>query len=98
MNLQYHQATITPFEVAALHNLIAKADEGQDKEIACKWLNYVRSGLYAEWQALPNGNHLKEVYRDMTWQWDDQDLAGLSNTLTPEEVRAIGNDMDATNE
>ena len=36
MNLHYHQTLITPFEVGALHNLIARAEDGPDKGRATK--------------------------------------------------------------
>ena len=91
MSLQYHQTLITPFEVAALHNLIAKADEGQDRDTAYRWLCHARSGLFAEWQALPDGHHLKHAYADQVWTWDDQDLDSIpeENRVSPEEVRAL---------
>lgn len=91
MSLQYHQTLITPFEVAALHNLIACADEGQDRDIAYRWLCHARSGLYAEWRALPEGHHLKDAYSDQVWQWDDQDLASIpkDRLLSPEQVKGL---------
>lgn len=92
MSLHYHRTLITPFEVRALHNLIARAEEGPDKEIAYRWLCQARSGLFAEWQALPDGHHLKDAYRGEAWQWDDRDLASIpeDRLVSPEEVRAIG--------
>ena len=92
MSLHYHQTLITPFEVGALHNLIARAEDGPDKEVAYRWLCQARSGLFAEWQALPDGHHLKDAYRDEVWQWDDQNLAAVPDSLrlSSEEVRAIG--------
>lgn len=95
MSLQYHQTLITPFEVAALHNLIASAEEGPDRDTAYKWLAYARSGLFEAWQALPDGHHLKEAYRDQTWTWDDQDLARIPDDrlVSTEEVRSIGEDL-----
>ena len=92
MTLQYHQTLITPFEVGALHNLIARAEEGTDKEVAYRWLCHVRSSLFTEWQALPDGHHLKDAYRDEVWKWDDQDLASIpkDRLVSTEEIRAIG--------
>ena len=95
MSLQYHQTLITPFEVAALHNLIAHAEQGPDRDTAYRWLCHVRSGLFAEWQALPVGHHLKDAYREEVWTWDDQDLASIpeDRLVDPEEVSRIGEDL-----
>jgi len=95
MSLQYHQTLITPFEVGALHNLIATAPDGPDREIAYRWLCHARSGLYEEWCALPPGHHLKDAYRKEVWQWDDQDLASIpkDRLVSQEEVRRIGEDL-----
>lgn len=92
MSLQYHQTLVTPFEVAALHNLIACAEAGPDKDVAYRWLCHARSGLYEEWRALPNGHHLKEAYAEQVWQWDDQDLASIpeDQLVSPEKAREIG--------
>jgi hypothetical protein len=92
MSLQYHQTLITPFEVAALHNLIARAEQGPDRDTAYRWLCHARSGLYEEWKALPDGHHLKEAYRDVVWTWDDQDLAAIpeDRLVDPDTVRSIG--------
>ena len=100
MSLQYHQTTITPFEVAALHNLIARADEGQDQAIAYKWLTHARSGLFAEWIALPDGHHLKEAYRDEVWTWNDEDIASIpdQNRVSPNEVRSIVDELEVVDE
>jgi hypothetical protein len=96
MSVQYHQTLITPFEVRALHNLIARAEGGPDKQVAYRWLCHARSGLFAEWQALPDGHHLKDAYRDEVWQWDDQDLASIpeDRLVSPEDLPAIGEDID----
>ncbi len=95
MSLQYHQTLITPFEVAALHNLIASAEQGPDRTTAYRWLCHARSGLYAEWAALPKGHHLKDAYSDEVWTWDDQDLAAIpeDRLVSSEEVRSIGEDF-----
>ena len=96
MTLQYHQTLITPFEIGALHNLIARAEEGTDKEVAYRWLCHVRSSLFTEWQALPEGHHLKDAYRDEVWKFDDQDLASIPQyrLASPDEVRSIGDSID----
>lgn len=96
MSLQYHQTLIAPFEVAALHNLIARAEQGPDRDTAYRWLCHVRSGLFAEWQALPEGHHLKEAYKDEVWTWTDEDLAAIPDDrlLSTEEVRSIGQEID----
>lgn len=75
MSLHYLPTTVTPFEVAALHNVIATAPEGDDKQTAYRWLCHVRSELFSQWQALPDGHHLKDAYREDVWTWDDQDIA-----------------------
>ena len=33
------------------------------------------SSIYNVWLALPDGDHLKEAYRDKVWTVDDTDLA-----------------------
>ena len=58
-----------------LHEVIAIADDGAAKKAAYRWLAYARSGLYEQWQKLPDGHHLKEAYRDDVQTWDDQDIA-----------------------
>ena len=75
MSLHYLPTTVTPFEVAALHAVIAAAKEGDDKKTAYRWLCQVRSALFAKWQQLPDGDHMKEAYREAVWTWDDQDIA-----------------------
>ena len=90
--MQYHQTLVSPIEVQALHNLIARAADSPDKEVAYRWLCHARSGLFAEWQALPDGHHVKEAYRDEAWKWDDQDLASIpeDQLVSPADVAAIG--------
>jgi hypothetical protein len=58
-------------------------------------LCHARSGLYAEWAALPDGHHLKDAYREEVWKWDDQDLASIpkDRLVSQEEVRQIGEDL-----
>lgn len=82
MSLHYLLTTVTPFEVAALHNVIAAAPDSDDKQTAYRWLCHVRSELFREWRALPDGHHLKDAYRNDVWTWDDQDLAA-PRTVTP---------------
>lgn len=96
MSLHYHHTMVTPFEVAALHNLIAQAEEGPDRDTAYRWLCHARSGLYAQWRALPDGDHLKAAYADQVWQWDDQDLAAIpaAQLMTPEQVRELARDLE----
>jgi hypothetical protein len=36
------------------------------------------SAIYNVWNDLPNGNHLKEAYRDRIWTVDDTDLEYLN--------------------
>ena len=74
----FTQVLITPEAVAALSNVILAAvskDASPDAEAAYKWLAYVRESLYNNWQALPDGSHLKDAYRDEVWSWSDLDLA-----------------------
>ena len=101
MSLQYHQTLITPFEVAALHEVIAVARQHREEgdpvvETAYRWLCHARSGLYAEWCALPDGHHLRDAYRDEVWTWDDQDLAAIpeDRLVSQEEVRRIGEALE----
>ena len=96
MSLHHHDVVVSPFEIAALHNLIAAAPAGADKDVAYRWLAYARSGLYEQWQKLPDGHHLKDAYRDDVWMWDDQDLAAIpkDRLVRPEDVRAMAQDLD----
>lgn len=90
MTVHYHQTLITPAEAGALHRLVAQASEGRDRELIYRWLCHVRSGLFAEWQTLPDGHHLKEAYREDVWQWDDQDLTGRPPmSLGPADVEGF---------
>ena len=42
---------------------------------ALRWSAYVRHQLYDAWAQLPDGDHLKDVYRDEVWTWNDEDIA-----------------------
>ena len=105
-NLEFHSVTLTPDVVGCLHNVLARhraslqdQPEGEGKWVAeqeatrlYRWLTYTRQSLYRCWQELPEGDHLKEAYRDEAWAWDDTDLASIpeDRLVSPEEVRAIG--------
>jgi len=96
MSLQYCPTLISPSDVGALHNLIARAEDGADKEAAYRWLCYARSELFAAWQALPDGHHLKEAYANEVWQWNDEDLASIpeERQVSSEEVRELLSDLE----
>ena len=68
----------------------AKADEARENrqqlsdadrflldncETASLWLAAVAEKMFAEWDALPEGSHLKEAYAELVWTWSDRDLA-----------------------
>ena len=44
-------------------------------ETAALWLAAQSEKLYKEWEALPEGSHLKEAYAEQVWTWSDRDLA-----------------------
>lgn len=104
-NLEFHSVTLTPDVVHCLHNVLARyrADlqdqpdtpgrlvQEQEAERLYRWLAYTRQSLYRCWQELPNGDHLKEAYRDEVWTWDDQDLASIpeDRLVSPDQVRAL---------
>ena len=88
-NLEYHQVTVTPDVVHCLHNVLAvhrgrlqdqpdtpeRWVAEQEAERLYRWLAYVRQSLHRTWQALPDGDHLKDAYREDVWAWNDEDLA-----------------------
>jgi hypothetical protein len=57
-----------------------------------QWISNVRHELWNEWKNLPDGDHLKEVYRDETWTWDDQDLYPPERPRTVSETSLLGDD------
>jgi len=70
MSLKFKKVIITPEIETALSNAVF-ADKDPE---AYKWIAYVRDELYAEWQDLPEGSHLKAAYLDEVWTWNDEDL------------------------
>ena len=52
----------------------------QSCETALLWLAQVSEELYEEWEALPEGSHLREAYADQVWTWSDRDLAAMPPT------------------
>jgi hypothetical protein len=97
MSLHYYQTVITPYEVGCLHDLITNSEPDPDQEAAYRWLCQLRSGLFDEWQSLPDGNHLKEAYRDEAWKWDDRDLSGAPDNrrITLEDICSPGGGLSA---
>ena len=57
-----------------------------------RWLASVCERLYAEWEALPDGSHLKAAYADEVWAWSDRDLAAFARErdAAPDEAPAVG--------
>ena len=100
MSIQYQEVQINPLEIQALHNLICKAADGDDKDISYRWLAYARSTMFEAWQALPDGHHLKDAYRDEAWKWDDQDLAAIPDEARVglDAVRALAADLEVGDE
>lgn len=49
----------------------------QCAETASKWAAAQSELLYETWEALPEGSHLKEAYRDDIWMHSDRDLAAM---------------------
>ena len=47
----------------------------QECEQLESWTSYVSQSLYQTRRDLPEGDHLKNSYRDQVWTWDDQDIA-----------------------
>ena len=70
MSLKFKEVLITPEIETALSNAV-DADKHPE---AYKWIAYVRDELYAAWQELPDGSHLKAAYLDEVWTWNDEDL------------------------
>ena len=110
-NLEFHSVTLTPDVVHCLHNVLARyranlqdQPESEGKWVAeqeatrlYRWLTYTRQSLFRTWQELPDGDHLKEAYRDEVWSWDDQDLASIpeENRVSPEELREVLSNLRA---
>lgn len=71
----------------------------KEEEVAYRVLAGLRRGLYAEWLKLPEGDHLKEAYRDLVWTLDDTDLAGLTGVPMSELPEGLlkGDEDDKTN-
>ena len=46
-------------------------------ETAALWLSAQSEKFFKEWEALPEGSHLKEAYADQVWTWSDRDLAAM---------------------
>ena len=91
MSLHRHSTVVTPAELDALANAVALLpDDGdiQGKETAYLWIASVREELYKEWEALDEGSHLKEAYRDSVWAWSDRDLAAM-----PEGLNVLPDDL-----
>ena len=89
MTLHYHQTTVTPKELSdirilTLYTLKTLNERGELTEyeqellergdLTLKWIGNVKHELWTTWKDLPDGDHLKEVYRDTTWTWDDTDI------------------------
>jgi hypothetical protein len=75
--MKYNTVTITPEDLAALSNCVVRLlrkKNNEDAQSAYRWIAYVRGELYKNWEALPNGSHLKSAYSDEVWTWNDEDL------------------------
>ena len=44
--------------------------------VAMRVVGRLDHDLYERWKGLPDGDHLKEAYRDEVWTLDDTDLKG----------------------
>ena len=78
MNLKYHNVTVTPELVNALHKVLSEVDVNtREYEELNSWVGYVKQSLYETWVELPDGDHLKAAYALSVWAWDDQDLASI---------------------
>jgi hypothetical protein len=68
---------------------------GMQVEDGQRWLASVCERLYGEWEALPDGSHLKAAYANEVWAWSDRDLAAIAKErlVSQEEVRRIGEDL-----
>lgn len=49
----------------------------KESELLSQWTGNVKHELYKKWVDLPEGDHLKESYRNDVWTWDDQDISSL---------------------
>ncbi len=104
MSLHNLSTTITPAEHRALWNVLihtqeqlrAKTGERDhaDRYLATEcdtarlWLNAQSERLYQEWEALPEGSHLKCAYDDVVWTWSDRDLEAMPEADTTGETPA----------
>lgn len=71
MNFKFTPVLISPEDERALSNAVDPKKHPQ----AYKWLCYVRTQMWNHWKHMPNGDHLKEAYRNDVWAWNDEDLA-----------------------
>ena len=64
-------------EALAQRGEMSKSDQYlyDNCETAALWLAAQSEKLYKEWDALPEGSHLKEAYAEQVWTWSDRDLA-----------------------
>lgn len=98
--MHYHQTTITPRELGYIRNLtLTTLKTLRDKddltdwehqlvtqgEETLRWVGNVKHELWTKWKELPDGDHLKETYRDLTWTWDDSDLYQGDQPEDPED-------------
>lgn len=72
--------TLTHDEETALHNVVARALDSDDTDTAeqartCwRWLSQVKHQRWEAWKALPDGDPMKEAYREEAGEWSDEDL------------------------
>ena len=75
---------------ACLGERLHTADQNllDDCLTASLWLAAQDEKFYQEWEALPAGSHLKEVYSEQVWNWSDRDMAVITETdPMPEGLR-----------
>ena len=77
MSLHNLYTTLTPAEFAELQELANKSG----KRLAKRWVAAQAEAFYQEWEALPDGSHLKGIYRDEVWTWSDRDLAAMDDVF-----------------
>lgn len=58
----------------ALSRCVRGTASRADRDTAWTWICLVRQELFAAWEALPDGNHLKMHLADVAWAWSDEDL------------------------
>ena len=61
----------------------------KETDLVRQWTGHVKHELFDQWEQLPEGDHLKESYRDEVWTWDDQDISQVRRNDNPQDHKVI---------